>query len=792
MAAPERLQFGEFELDCMTRLLTRNRRPVPLGSKAFDLLVYLARNSQRVVEKNELIAELWPDSFVGESNLAQQISLLRKALSANHAAEHLILTIPGRGYQFAASVERVGEPSRPDALLAGSPLTRRSSSNLYETNAGALLLHKVDSIAHLTVEELTEDEPTRLARRIRRRKIALITGATLAVAAVTAAVIYRVTHPVHVPTRLIVAADLLNQTSDPSFDDGLQTALRVDLEQSPFIELLPRSKLRETLLLMQKPESTPIGNDIAREICQRQNYEAMLSGTLERIGSSYMLAMEASDCVTGEVFAAEKASSTSKDGILTALDDVTRKLRRDIGESRRSVKAFQVPLSLAMTPSLEALKQYSLGSQVSDAGRFQESVSFFQRALELDPDFAVAEQGLGIAHYNMGSSQQAAAELAKAYAMSSSLDELHKLRLKTSYDEMSLGDLDAGAADLRLTATEFPDYYTSWINLTMTDMLRGRIDEAVAAGEHEMKYDPEPTAVAYEDATRAYLRAARFAEAKRTIQRAQAAGKDSIRLHTMTMNMAMCEGDQGTIDRESEWLSHQDTTWAFLEYKAFAAADEGRAREMESLFPQSVDEALKEGLPEDAESIREDEVYLELQLGRPREAAALIRHFVKPDPLSLATFQGLMGDAETAQKSLRAAGPLTQATHRRYLDGPFAQAAVARAAGRDRDALSILEVSRPYELAGPYVILLRGELYLRLKDGAHAGLEFQNLIDHPALEDPMSPGVALAHLGLARADMLQGKREQARSEYQAFLERWKNADPDLPDLIAARLEYAQL
>ncbi len=792
MAARERLQFAEFELDCTTRLLTCNQQPVPLGSKAFDLLAYLAMNSQRTVEKNELIAKLWPDSFVEESNLAQQISLLRKALSISDGAEHLIVTIPGRGYQFTASVEKIGQPLRSDALLAGNPLGGRSSSNLYESTAGALLLHKVDSFARLTVEELTEDEPARLARRSKRRKIALITGATVVIIAIAGAVIYGVTHPTHPPTRLIVAADLLNQTSDPSFDDALQTALRVDLEQSPFIELMPHSKLRETLLLMQKPESTPISNDIAREICQRQNYEAMLSGTLEHIGSSYILAMESSDCATGEVFAAEKASSTSKDGILLALDDVTRKLRRDIGESRRSVKTFQVPLSLAMTPSLEALKQYSLGSQIADAGRFQESVPFFQRALELDTNFAVAEQGIGIAHYNMGSSQQAANELAKAYAMSGSLDELQKLRLKTSYDEMSLGDLDAGAADLRHTATEFPDYYNSWINLTMTDILRGRIDEAVAAGEHEMKFDPEPTAIAYEDATRAYLRAARFADAKRTIQRAQAAGKDSIRLHTMTMNMAMCEGDQGTIDRESEWLSHQDTTWAFLEYKAYVAADEGRAREMESLFPRAVDDALKEGLPEEAESIREDEVYLELQLERPKQAAELMRHFVKPDLLSLAAFQGLSGDAEAAQKSLRAAGPPTQATQPRYLNRPYAQAAAARAAGRNRDALSILEASRPYELAGPYVILLRGELYLRLKDGAHAASEFQNLIGHPALEDPTSPGVPLAHLGLARANVLQGKREQARSEYQVFLERWKDADPDLPELIAARREYAQL
>jgi tetratricopeptide (TPR) repeat protein len=335
-------------------------------------------------------------------------------------------------------------------------------------------------------------------------------------------------------------------------------------------------------------------------------------------------------------------------------------------------------------------------------------------------------------------------------------------------------------------------------------MLRGHLNEAVAAAESAMTHGESRPPIYYTVLARAYMRDGRFADAKRIAAQAQAANSEDLDLHQILHSMAIAERDQPTLTREGEWLSKQQSTWSFMESQAVYAADQGKLTESERLFPEAAAEALHENLPELAEGIREDLVTVEIQLGHNKKAVEVMRQFRDPDPLNQAGFEADLGLFADAKKHLREAqasaptpiksadGTTTTNTIQTYIQIPYAQASIALHRGNPRQAIALLEPARPYEFAAPAIISLRGQAYLLLGDGVHAAAEFQRLIDYPGLEDPMYPQTCIAHLQLARAYVLQNKADIARVEYRKFFDLWEDADPDLPALAQARSEYAKL
>ena len=338
MIEDTRLRFEGYELSPAARALTWEGHPVALNPRTFDLLVYLASHAQQVVSKDELLAALWPGSFVEEGNLSQHVFLLRKALAANGNSDGFIVTLPGRGYQFVPHVEIVRHDAGSAAL-----------------GSSGLVLHAVESITRVVVEEKEEEDaaPALAVRRGRGfRRWGLLAAAAVLLMAAAGWLVWRRTRPRPVGPIDAVLAELENTTGDADFDHTLQQALQIDLEQTPFLNLVSRDSVRETLAEMQQPADARLTPVLAREICERDHAQVLLSGSIARLGKVYSVLLGAESCASGEQLTGARVEAASKEGVLRALDTAVDRLRRRLGESSASLERFQNPMAQASTASL--------------------------------------------------------------------------------------------------------------------------------------------------------------------------------------------------------------------------------------------------------------------------------------------------------------------------------------------------------------------------------------------------------------------------------------------------------
>lgn len=381
MNAKELYRFDGFELDPIRRVLSRADKPVLLAPKAFDVLAYLVLNPGRVVTKDELLKAVWPESFMEEGNLAQYISSLRKALGDK---ARLIATISGRGYQFGAQV------------LTTQILTEQSQSGLPDARPGDIFVQRVRERTRVVYEDgspahaflaLPAMATSRRNTAIRWGGVSLLAAALIALAAFLAW-----KHFAPLPQiRKVMIADFANTTGDPAFDHTLKRALEIDLEQSPYIDVMSEREVMSTLQLMGLNSASAITPGIAKELCERSNRQVLLTGNIASMGPVFLLTLEATDCASGKELAGAKAEAASKEQVLAALDSVADHLRRELGESIQSLENYQVPIANATTPSLEALKSYSIGQYLDAQGKSEdETLPFYQKAVELDPQFAMA------------------------------------------------------------------------------------------------------------------------------------------------------------------------------------------------------------------------------------------------------------------------------------------------------------------------------------------------------------------------------------------------------------------
>jgi DNA-binding winged helix-turn-helix (wHTH) protein/tetratricopeptide (TPR) repeat protein len=776
--------FDEFELSRSRRTLLRNGQPVSLLPKTFEVLSCLVSNPGRVVAKDEILKSVWPESFVEENNLTQHISLLRKAL-ADRAS--YIVTVPGRGYQFTADVAGEFETSEAAALGNGAAaqangVGKRGPQRMEE---------------HAPAVEPGSVQAASAARRAIPRWAWL--GAGVLALATAAAGGYAAWKRWENPPALrrVLVADFANSTGDVTFDHTLKRALEIDLEQTPYIDVMGEREAMNTLELMGRSRDTALSPDVAREICERSNRQVLLMGNILPVGRDYLLTVEATDCESGRKLTAAKAEAESKEKVLAALDEVADRVRRGLGEPDKTIVSYEVPIIQATTASLDALRSYSIGQSMDAQGKNEtETLPFYEHAVELDPQFAMAYGAMGNEYYNLSEPNLAAQFYKKAFDLSDRVSAKEKLVLQAHYYSEGRQDMEQGINIYRQWTQMYPNDWVPWVDLANDYTQIGQYTPAIAAGQQALRIQPD-RAINYSVLVRALKRANRFAEAQQLGAEAMRRGKGSAGVHASLYEMAVVARDAQATAAETQWAAANNSGWYgwyFLFLQAGEAATAGRHAQAEGLFRGAWQAAERENLDEAADDILVYEASIELNLGLPEAArSALDRvHNQKADSADLAIVRARLGDLSAAEQFLSAHGADAHAgTVVANVDVPRVRAMVAMAHARPLDAIAALEPARPYELASYAVPDQRAEAWLKAERPEMAAVEYRKILANQGI-DPLSPLYPLAHLGMARSYLHQNKTAESRAEYESFFAAWKDADGDVPVLKQARTEYARL
>jgi DNA-binding winged helix-turn-helix (wHTH) protein/tetratricopeptide (TPR) repeat protein len=756
-------------------------RQIPLGPKTFDLLVFLASHPYQVVSKEELLHAVWPNSFVEESNLSQHVFLLRKALVNTGEVTPIVVTVPGKGYQFTAPVEQI-----PRQLAAHA--------------RGELVLHAVQSVTRYVVEEETEEEalPAQAAAGTHwlLGRWGWLIAATFLLLAGLGFMGWRRYHPERFEHVDLVLAEIENNTGDHEFDRTLNQALAIDLEQSPFINLLSRSRIQETLVEMQREKTTPLTAALAMEICERTNAQGTLRGTIAKLGTRYALILDADSCVTGKQIAGYNAEAGSKEEVLRALDTAAGHVRRQLGESAASLERYQIPITQATTPSLEALRAFSEAGESFRRGDMKGARNLLTSAVNLDPNFASAYRAIGSTYYNLGDYNQAALFYKKAFDLRERTSERERLGIEAMYYGYGLNDYEESIRRSRQLLAVYPNTTNSWVSLANLYTLLGQYGEAIEAAQRASQLNPQ-SSVATVELARAYLRASRFADAKREASAGLAAGKDHWDLHSIQFQIAFVEHDKEKLKKEGEWgLLHQHANTSLYDL-GIAAAATGKLREANDYLSRARAEALRTGEADFAEGVLLRAARMQTELEQPAQALASLKQLKAyqgdpSDPGEIASIRATLGDAAFAQHFVDTADSGDNGhtvLPRIYV--PLVRAMLALRSHRPEIALSMLEPARVYQLRDFAVPTLRAQAETEAGRLDDAVADYNLILNNQGV-DPISPLYPIAHLRLARVLAQQKKTEEARKHFRAFLDGWKDADPELKMLTDARREYAQM
>jgi tetratricopeptide (TPR) repeat protein/predicted Ser/Thr protein kinase len=603
----------------------------------------------------------------------------------------------------------------------------------------------------------------------------------------------------------IVLADFTNRTEDPVFDDTLKQALAVDLGQSPFLNILSEDKVRQTLQQMTRSPTERLTQDLAREVCQRAGSKAYLAGSIAALGTQYVIGLEALNCASGDVLAREQVTAAGKEQVLPSLGQAAAKLRSEVGESLGSVQKFDVPLEQGTTNSLEALKNLALGTKTQGERGAAEAIPFYKRAIELDPNFAVAYASLGGSYHNLGEPSLAAENTRKAYELRERVTERERFYITSRYYEYVIGDLEKARQSYELWAQTYPRDVVPAGNLNVIYDYLGQYDKALAQSRESYRLVPD--GLSYSNLVNAYLFLNRLEEARTTAEEAQAKNLDSPYLRINLYALAFLQNDAAGMAQQVAWAAGKSGVEdALLEGEADTAAYSGRLAKARGFSRQAVASAERAEEKETAAGYEADAAVREALFGneaeaRQRVAAVLALSTGRDVKYGAALALALAGDAHRAQALADDLGkrfPEDTIVQFNYRPTIHAQFALDR--NDTSRAIEALQAATPYELGLPgtgsftpglYPVYVRGDAYLAGHQGIEAAAEFQKILGNRGVVQNESIGV-LSHLGLARAYAMQGDTAKAKAAYQDFLTLWKDADPDIPVLIAAKAEYAKL
>jgi tetratricopeptide (TPR) repeat protein/predicted Ser/Thr protein kinase len=601
----------------------------------------------------------------------------------------------------------------------------------------------------------------------------------------------------------VVLADFVNTTGDAVFDGTLKQALAVQLEQSPYLNLLPESRVREALRFMGRQPEERISNDVAREICMREGAKAMLTGSIASLGTHYVITVSALNAQNGDVLAREETEAESKEQVLKSLDRAASSLRGKLGESLGSVQKFATPLEQATTSSLEALQAFSLGEAEHLRLNDDKAIPYLKRAVELDPNFAMAHATLGVAYSNLTQQDLADSFITKAFDLKERASERERLYISSHYYDIVTGDIDKAIATYEQWAQTYPRDNVPRDNLSLRYSATGQQEKALASSSEAMRIDPKDS-YAYQNVADAYERLNRFDEARAVAEKAVAQNvAGSPVSHFTLFELAFIRGDEAAMQHELEWAVGKPAEPIILMVRAQGECSRGRVQAARAAYVQSESASERMGYKEFSGIILAIQAGCEAELGNLPEARQKVANAlaISQDRGTRAVVMGVLartGDTARSQKmaeELIRQNPTDTLLNKVWV--PLAQATGDLQHNQPEQAVTRLEVAVPYELgsgpgtAGYSVNFIRGEIFLRLKQGAKAAAEYQKILDHRGI-DPLDVSYTLSHLGLGRAQALQGNIAAAKSAYQDFFAAWKDADPDLPVLKQAKAEYEKL
>lgn len=825
--AHEIYEFGPFQLDVGQRLLFRDGQLTAMAPKTLDTLLLLVKGGGQLVAKEELMRQIWPKTVVEESNLAIQVSQLRKILIQGMGVDP-IATIPKRGYRFIAPIRLVTtmaipqlEAANADAMGDADTMGDAGTDGRPEAESTSDAPRSGNQPAVGAAPTLPSPPPVVPPVPAKQRSGWLIAAVAVVVllagvgvlrwrgpgsraagaAATSVAPAAPAAATLLTDRDSVLLADLQNDTDEPIFASALRQALSIQLEQSPFLTLVSDQKIVRTLQQMQRAPTTALTPAISQEVCQRAGATAVIYSSVARLGSQYIVGLRAVNCTSGETLFDQQSTAAGKEGVLNALGVTATALRTRLGESLTQVQRYNTPIEQATTPSLQALEDYSTGWLMSyRKGDSAGSIAFFQHAIELDPNFAMAFAALGQAYSNLYEPGEAAQNLRRAYALRDRVSERERFYIESRYQRVVTGDLEQARQINQQWAQVYPRDALPHTSLALIDRYLGQYERALAESLEALRLSPD-SAQSYANLAFSYIMLNRLVEARAVDDRALEKGFDSPLLHLDLYYLAWLQHDSAAADRlESGSVGQPGVEDRFLAFKAFNYAYAGQLAVASTLSQRAVAAARHSGAMETAAGYEADWAVIESWVGNAAQAqraasAALQLSADRDSSYGAALAFALSGQSRRAAElitGLERDYPQDTAVQQCFV--PTLRAAVALAQGDHVQAVQRLETTRPHELGKVtdlYPVYLRGLAQLAGGHPSAAILEFQRVIGEVGvvMNDPIG---ALARLQLARAYAAQGQGKQARAAYQEFLQLWRVADADTPVLSAAQHELAAL
>ena len=615
----------------------------------------------------------------------------------------------------------------------------------------------------------------------------------------------------------IVLGDFTNTTGDAVFDGTLKTALSVSLRQSPFLNVLSDSEVTTTLQEMTRPAGEKLTPQVARELCQRAGSKAYLAGTIGSLGSQYVLGLKAVNCRSGDTLAEEQVTAASKEKVLDTLGQAASKLRGELGESLATVQTLDVPLADATTSSLEALQAYSLGVKAAEEKGTAASLPYLQRAIELDPNFALGNLRMAQHYASLGEPARASEYYTKAFQLREHASEWEKLNIAANYYQNVTGQLDKAAQTYQQEVESYPRRYEAHALLALVFDQEGQYEKAAEIKRAAVHLRPDWVGN-FLGFNNYYLATQRFNQARQNIDQAQAQKLDNFEFHTASYALAFLGADSAAMAEQQKWFAGKPEEVFGLALASDTEAYAGHLGKARELAKRAVDSGIRADSKENAAIFQAIAAQREAAFGNAAEARQAANEALKLAPASqgvgaeAALALAMAGDtarAELLAQDLGKRYPLDTQMQSLWLPAIRAQVALnkknsAAAINELQAATSPLELGQigfVTNISCLYPTYVRGEAYLAAGQGTAAAAEFQKILDHGGIVWNCWTG-ALGRLGVARANALEAKtlqgadadaaRVRAVAGYKDFLALWKDADPDIPIFIAAKAEYARL
>jgi DNA-binding winged helix-turn-helix (wHTH) protein/Flp pilus assembly protein TadD len=788
------VRFGPYEADFAQGELRKHGIRIKIQAKPLAILGLLVRKQGDIVSRDELKRALWPDDvFVDfEKNLSTAVNKLRTALSDSAHSPRYVETAARRGYRFLAPVELI----ETDAVASSEPVSSLPSE-----------INRPDG------------------QRLPSHRIFWI-GAVMGGAAVIVFLLLSAFWPggennaATKQTESIVLGDFQNSTGDAVFDNTLRQGLASQLDQSPFLNLVSDTRVRQTLALMAKPEDTALTPEIARGVCQRTSSKAYVAGAIGTLGNEYVIQLKAVNCANGTILAEEQMTAESKKQVVGVLGRAVTSLRREMGESLATIQTFDVPLDQATTPSLDALRAYTLGQRAAHQQGAAQSLPYDQQAIAMDPNFAMAYEAAGIHYSNLGEPERAATYLRKAFDLREHASERERLKIEAFYYSSVTGELEKAAASYKEMLAGYPRDVAAYNNLGIVLAQQGRYEEAVNVTQQGMRVAPEEVTLA-ENLSDYLLALNRLDETGQIMRQDQPKKPDNYIFPAAQYALGFLNTDSKAMADQEQWFAARPAYASFgLALAADTAAYGGQLSRARDLTKRAVDAAVQADARETAAIWQAIAAQREAAYGLPTEARRSAVEALGHDRASEGTEAeaalafALAGDAEQSEplaRDLSRRFPLDTQIQSKWLPAIHAQLDLNR---KDPSAaLKVLQVeSGPIEFGAVlfaanasgsclYPTFIRGQAYLDAGQGREAATEFQKIRDHGGIVWNCWTG-ALARLGIARASALEARTRQgaeadaarvhALAAYRDFLGAWEHADPEIPLLKQAKAEYAKL